>query len=82
VAVQDHDDDFQNMAVGMRDGGIVIIDLILGMEKQFLEKHPAAITSLAFFEEKCLMSGSVDGRVNLCDIEDGKSKKHNKCQNC
>ena len=47
-----------------------MIDLILGIEKKFLEKHPAAIASLAFFEDKVLVSGSVDGRVNLNDLED------------
>jgi len=45
----------------MIDGGIVIIDLILGLEKHFLEKHPAKITSMAFHEDKSLISGSVDG---------------------
>ena len=62
------DNDFQNLAVGMIDGGIVIIDLILGLEKHFLEKHPAKITSMAFHEDKSLISGSVDGRVNISDL--------------
>jgi hypothetical protein len=59
------------------DGAIVIIDLILGVEKHFLEKHPAAITCMDFFEDKCLISGSIDGRINMSDIEnlDKKSKK-------
>lgn len=34
------EDDFQNLAVGLVDGAIIIIDLILGIEKHFLEKHP------------------------------------------
>jgi hypothetical protein len=42
---------------------------MLGIEKYFLEKHPAAISALAFFEERILISGSIDGRVNLCDME-------------
>ena len=65
----------------MIDGAIVIIDLALGIEKCFVEKHPAAITALAFFEEKILMSGSVDGRVNLCDLDSEGQKKVYKCQN-
>jgi len=50
------------------DGGIVIIDLILGLEKHFLEKHPAKITTMAFYEDKSLISGSVEGRINISDL--------------
>ena len=68
VAFKSFDNDFQNLAVGMIDGGIVIIDLILWLEKYFLEKHPAKITSMAFHEYKSLISVSVDGRVNISDL--------------
>jgi len=61
--------------VGLIDGAIIIIDLILGIEKHFLEKHPGAITSMAFFEDKCIISGSVDGRVNIVDLENLDKKK-------
>jgi len=27
------------------------------------------VTSIAFYEEKVLISGSIDGKVNLCDLE-------------
>jgi hypothetical protein len=60
------------MAVGLVDGAIVVIDLVLGLEKFFLEKHPAAITTMSFFEDKALISGSVDGRVNISDLENLK----------
>ena len=53
----------------------MVIDMILGVEKHFLEKHPAQITTMAFYEDKCLLSGSVDGRVNLSDIERMDKKK-------
>ena len=72
------EDDFQNLAVGLIDGAIIIIDLILGIEKHFLEKHPSQITTMAFWEDKCLISGSVDGRVNLTDIENLDKKKGSK----
>lgn len=75
--------------MGLVDGAIIIIDLILGVEKHFLEKHPAAITSMAFSEDKALISGSVDGRVNISDIQGLDKKKSSskqikflKCQNC
>ena len=40
------------------------------MEKKFLEKHPAEISALCFWDDKVLISGSIDGRVNLSDLED------------
>jgi hypothetical protein len=49
----------------------------------FLEKHPAEISALAFWEDKVLISGSIGGRVNLNDLEDeSESAKANRCQNC
>lgn len=47
------------------------------MEKKFLEKHPAEISALAFFEDKVLISGSIDGRVNLNDLEDDTNNGNN-----
>lgn len=75
TAFKAFEDDFQYLAVGLIDGAIVIIDLILGVEKHFLEKHPAAISAMDFFEDKCLISGSIDGRINLSDIENLDKKK-------
>jgi hypothetical protein len=46
-----------------------VIDLILGIEKNFLEKHPAEVSTLCFYDDKVLISGSIDGRVNLNDLE-------------
>ena len=43
--------------------------MILGIEKHFLEKHPGAITAMSFYEDKALITGSIDGRVNIADIE-------------
>lgn len=74
----------------MIDGAVIVIDLILGIEKHFLEKHPSAVTTMAFLDDKALMSGSIDGRVNIADLENldkvksganhGKVK-FSKCQN-
>ena len=66
---QSYQDDYQHLAVGLIDGAIIIIDMVLGIEKHFLEKHPAAVTTMSFFEDKALISGSVDGRVNIADLE-------------
>lgn len=81
---QSFEDDFQCLAIGLIDGAIVLVDFILNIEKHFLEKHPTQITSMAFFEDKTLISGSICGRVNLSDIENlEKAKsgvvKHLKC---
>ena len=61
--------DYQMLAIGLIDGAIIIIDLILGVEKYFLEKHPTQITSIAFYEDKSIISGSICGRVNVQDLE-------------
>jgi len=75
------------------DGAIIILDLILGIERSFLEKHPGEITTMAFWEDKVLISGSIDGRVNVQELEsqvdptsEGASQAEKKiplrCQNC
>lgn len=43
------EDDYQALAVGLVDGAIILIDLILGIEKHYFEKHPSAISSIAFY---------------------------------
>lgn len=58
------------MAVGLVDGAILLIDMVLGLERKFLEKHPAEISALAFWDDKVLISGSIDGRVNINDLEE------------
>jgi hypothetical protein len=69
------------------------LDLILGIERSFLEKHPGEITTMAFWEDKVLISGSIDGRVNVQELEsqvdptsEGASQAEKKiplrCQNC
>jgi hypothetical protein len=62
------------------DGAVVIIDLILGLERQFLEKHPSEISALSFWDDKVLLSGSIDGRVNINDIEEERDNpRMSKC---
>eukprot|EP00347_Sterkiella_histriomuscorum_P023831 403333237 len=97
VAYQGNEDNFQVLAVGLIDGAILLVDLILGMERRFLEKHPAEISALAFWDDKVLISGSIDGRINLNDLEDEfqqqpgavqnpmdppETQRLSKCQNC
>ena len=46
-----------------------MLDLVLGIEKWFLEKHPGEITTMAVWEDRVLISGSVDGRINVQEME-------------
>ena len=82
VAYQGGEEERQNLALGLVDGAIIVLDLQLGIEKFFVEKHPAAITAMEFYEDKVLVSGSVDGRVNLCDLDSDNQARIYKCQNC
>jgi len=85
AAYQGSYDNYQALAIGLVDGAIIILDLVLGVEKMFLEKHPGEISALAFWEDKALISGSLDGRVNISDLEqepDVENKRILRCQNC
>lgn len=76
--MQTFEDDFQTLAVGLEDGGIVLIDLILQLVKNiFPEKHPKAVSALNFWQDKVLVSGSVDGRIQLTDLENLENKNSN-----
>ena len=62
------DENTQMLACGMIDGGIVVLDLVLGVERFILDRHPSKVTALAFYEDKILVSGSMDGSVHMYDI--------------
>lgn len=81
VAYQGGEEERQNLAIGLIDGAIIVIDLQLGIEKFFVEKHPMAITAMQFYEDRVLVSGSIDGRVNLCDLDSDNQARIYKCQN-
>ena len=58
------------LAVGLSSGGIVLLDLINKIEKNFHpENHPGFLTQLAFWEDKVLVSGCSQGKIILTDIE-------------
>ena len=46
MCYQGGEEERQNLAIGLIDGAIIVIDLQLGIEKYFVEKHPTAITAL------------------------------------
>ncbi len=81
MAVHRSEEERQSLALGLVDGAIVVIDMALEEEKYFLEQHPAVVTCLAFHEDRILMWGSVDGRVNQCDLDSENQARVFKCQN-
>jgi WD40 repeat protein len=56
------------MALGLREGTIVVWDLVIDAEKCYLDKHQKEVTELKFFENWKLISGSQDGGVHIYDI--------------
>lgn len=56
------------LALGLRDGSVVIWDLNLNTVKCFLDKHRKAVTCIQFYDNWYVISGSVDGTVNMYDL--------------
>lgn len=40
-----------------------------------------AISAMEFYEDRVLVTGSIDGRVNLCDLDSENQSRIYKCQN-
>ena len=60
------------IAVGLRSGGIVIVDAITGVYMSVLFNHTDQVNSLAFsLDGTFLVSGSSDNTANLWDIQTG-----------
>lgn len=57
------------MSLGLLDGAIIIIDLILGVERAFLEKMPTQVVALSIWEDRVLIAGSLCGRINIYELE-------------
>ncbi|HJM68809.1 MAG TPA: hypothetical protein QGF02_02575 [Candidatus Babeliales bacterium] len=58
------------VAIGLESGKVKVFDLARNNELLELEKHPDLVNSLAMYKGK-LVSGSHDGEVRVCDLEDG-----------
>jgi WD40 repeat protein len=56
----------------MRDGTIVVWDLILETERCYLDKHQEQVNVVAFLEDWKLISGSRDGGVHIYNVAKGK----------
>ena len=57
------------LGLGLKDGSVIIWDLILNQQKYVLDKHSDEVTALTFFEDWRLISGSKDGTVHLFDLQ-------------
>jgi WD40 repeat protein len=56
------------LAAGLKEGTIVVWDLMIDAEKCYLDKHAKEVTQMGFFENWKLISGSLDGVVHIYDI--------------
>lgn len=61
--------DNASMALGLRNGNLILVSLAIGSQRIF-EGHSAAITSMVFFPEKQWMAtGSNDGTIIIWDLK-------------
>lgn len=56
------------LALGLMDGSVIIWDTNINTEKCYLDKHKLSVTCLSFYNEWYLISGSMDGTVNMYDL--------------
>jgi len=57
------------LGLGLKDGSVIVWDLILNQQKYVLDKHNDEVTALTFFEDWRLISGAKDGTVHLFDLQ-------------
>ncbi len=57
------------LGLGLKDGTVIIWDLVLNQQKFVLDKHLETVTVLSFFEDWRVISGSKDGTVHLYDLQ-------------
>ena len=66
----DLDEEAQYLAIGMINGGTIIYDLNVGVEKWILEWHGGPVTSISFYQDKSVITGSTFGTVYINNIEE------------
>jgi WD40 repeat protein len=56
------------LALGCKDGGIFIYDLVADRLSKSLDKHTGEVSCLGFYKDWILCSGGLDGKVHMYDI--------------
>ena len=80
-AFQDFEDS-QLLAIGIKSGGLMIYDLNLGIEKWFIEEcHGTPVSSIAFFEDTKLVSGSNYGTILIHSLDQERAELKFKSSN-
>lgn len=57
----------------MKNGATIIFDMALLIEKYILECHGGPVTSIDFFEDRSIITGSTVGTVHLHEVEEGEN---------
>lgn len=63
----------QYLALGMKDGSVVVWDLELRVQRYILDKHSTAVTGLSFLGDSFVVSGSEDGSVHAHCMQTGRT---------
>ena len=66
----DLNENAQYLAVGMVNGGTIVYDVSVGVEKLVLECHGGPVTSISFFRDKSIITGSTFGSVYINSLEE------------
>jgi len=60
----------QYLAVGMVNGGTIVYDISVGIEKSVLECHGGPVTTISFYQDKSVITGSTFGSVYINSLEE------------
>ena len=56
----------------MVNGNTLIYDMNVGIEKYFLENHGGPVTSIDFFQDKAIVTGSAYGSVYIHELKENQ----------
>ena len=59
----------------MVNGSTLIFDMNVGIEKYFLENHGGPVTSIDFFKDNAVMTGSAYGSVYIHELKENQENQ-------